>query len=105
MVYGHPLLTSIMGSVPTLRQVLKPSERPAIWSRYSAPDMPVDAGYNMSLESYYLGENIGWEHKSYCTTQETLSEQLVEGIPEEGVFTESYKLGGYNLLLGVKRLT
>jgi isoleucyl-tRNA synthetase len=37
--------------------------------------------------------------------QETLSEQLVEGIPEEGVYTEKYKLDGYDLLLGVKRLT
>ena len=36
--------------------------------------------------------------------QETLSEQLVEGVPEEGAFTESYKLGGYKLLLGVKKL-
>jgi isoleucyl-tRNA synthetase len=37
--------------------------------------------------------------------QETLSHQLVEGVPEQGVFTEGYKLGGYNILLGVKRLT
>ena len=29
---------------------------------------------------------------------------LVEGIPEQGVFTGSYKLGGYDILLGVKRL-
>jgi hypothetical protein len=36
--------------------------------------------------------------------QETLSRKLVEGVPEEGVFTESYKLGGYEILLGVKRL-
>jgi len=36
--------------------------------------------------------------------QETLSRQLIEGVPGEGVFTESYKLGGYDILLGVKRL-
>ena len=36
--------------------------------------------------------------------QETLSRQLVEGVPEEGVFTESYKLGGHDILLEVKRL-
>ncbi|MFC2034948.1 isoleucine--tRNA ligase [Chloroflexota bacterium] len=36
--------------------------------------------------------------------QETLSRRLVEGIPEQGVFTASYKLGGYNILLGVQRL-
>lgn len=37
--------------------------------------------------------------------QETLSEQLVEGVGGEGVFVESYKLGGYSLSLGVKKLT
>ena len=36
--------------------------------------------------------------------QETLSRQFVEGVPEQGVFTESYRLGGYDILLGVKRL-
>lgn len=36
--------------------------------------------------------------------QETLSQQLDEGVPEEGVFKESYKLGGYQVLLGVKKL-
>ena len=35
--------------------------------------------------------------------QETLSRQLVEGVPREGVFTESHKLGGYDILLGVRR--
>jgi len=36
--------------------------------------------------------------------QETLSRELVQGAPEEDVFTESYKLGGHEVLLGVKRL-
>jgi len=36
--------------------------------------------------------------------QETLSHQLVEGVKEQGVFTENYKLSGYEILLGVKRL-
>lgn len=36
--------------------------------------------------------------------QETLSRQLVEGVPSQGVFTESYKLGGYDILLAVRRL-
>ncbi|GAI08422.1 unnamed protein product, partial [marine sediment metagenome] len=35
--------------------------------------------------------------------QETLSRQLVEGIPEQGVFSESYKLGDHDILLGVKK--
>jgi len=36
--------------------------------------------------------------------QETLSRELVEGVPEEGVFTERHKLSGYDIALGVKRL-
>jgi len=36
--------------------------------------------------------------------QETLSQQLIEGVPKQDVFTESYKLGGYDVLLGVKKL-
>ena len=36
--------------------------------------------------------------------QETLSRQLVEGVPEEGAYTERHKLGDHEILLGVKRL-
>jgi len=36
--------------------------------------------------------------------QETLSRELVEGVPEENAFTESYKLSGYEIRLGVKRV-
>jgi len=36
--------------------------------------------------------------------QETLSRQLIEGVPGEGAFTESFKLGGYDILLGVKKI-
>jgi len=36
--------------------------------------------------------------------QETLSRQLIEGLPEEVDFKESYKLSGYQVTLGVKRL-
>jgi len=36
--------------------------------------------------------------------QETLSRQLVEGVPEESAYTESHKLGDHEILLGVKRL-
>jgi len=36
--------------------------------------------------------------------QETLSRELVERVPEESSYTESYKLGGHEILLGVKRL-
>jgi isoleucyl-tRNA synthetase len=37
--------------------------------------------------------------------QETLSERLVDGAPEEGAYTESFKLEGHELLVGVKKLT
>ncbi len=37
--------------------------------------------------------------------QETLSEQLVDGAPGKKAYTESFKLEGHELLLGVKRLT
>jgi len=36
--------------------------------------------------------------------QETLSREIVQGIPEEGIFTESYKLDGNDIRLGVKKL-
>ncbi len=36
--------------------------------------------------------------------QETLSERLVEGAPEEGAHTESFKLDGHELSVGVKKL-
>jgi isoleucyl-tRNA synthetase len=37
--------------------------------------------------------------------QETLSERLLEGVPREEVYTESFKLDGHQVLLGVKKLT
>jgi isoleucyl-tRNA synthetase len=36
--------------------------------------------------------------------RETLSWELIQASPAEGVFTESYKLDGYDILLGVARL-
>ena len=35
--------------------------------------------------------------------QETLSRQLLEGAPDEGAFTESYKLAAHEVRLGVKK--
>jgi len=67
------------------------------------------AGFNIAdyITTYYHGEayvkGVMDEFADYIK-QETLSRQLVEGVPEEGVFTESYKLSGYDILLGVKRL-
>ncbi|MBA7706493.1 Isoleucine--tRNA ligase [subsurface metagenome] len=66
------------------------------------------AGFDITdhIVTFYQGEayvkQVMKDFAEYIK-QETLSEQLVEGAPGEGVFTESYKLGGYDLLLGVKK--
>lgn len=63
------------GSVPTLRQVLKPSERPAIWQRY---DSPVDGkvkGYDMSLNAYDLTDQVGWKYNEYCSRLDSTIEE------------------------------
>jgi len=69
------------------------------------------AGFDIAdhIDTYYQGDDYIREVMKNKTLadyirQETLSRQLVEGVPKQGVFTESYKLGGYNILLGVKRL-
>jgi isoleucyl-tRNA synthetase len=36
--------------------------------------------------------------------QETLSKELVEGAPGTGAFSESHKLSGHEIRLGVRRL-
>jgi len=66
------------------------------------------AGFDIAdyITTYYQGEayirQVMEDFADYIK-QETLSRQLIEGVPEEGVFTESYKLGGYDILLGVKK--
>lgn len=66
------------------------------------------AGFDIAdyIITYYQGEayirQVMADFSNYIK-QETLSRQLTEGVPEEGVFTESHKLGGYDILLGVKR--
>jgi len=68
------------------------------------------AGFDIAdhIITYYQGDaymkQVIEDFADYIK-QETLSRELVEGVPQEGVFTESYKLGGYDILLGVKRLT
>ena len=67
------------------------------------------AGFDIAdyITTYYQGDayirQIMEDFADYIK-QETLSRKLVEGVPEEGAFTESHKLGGYEILLGVKRL-
>jgi len=67
------------------------------------------AGFDIAdhIITYYQGEAyIGQVMADFTDyiKQETLSRELVEGVPEEGVFTESHKLSGYDIALGVKRL-
>jgi isoleucyl-tRNA synthetase len=67
------------------------------------------AGFNIAdyIVTYYEGEaymkQVVEKFADYIK-QETLSRELVEGVPGEGVYTESHQLGGYDILLGVKRL-
>jgi isoleucyl-tRNA synthetase len=69
------------------------------------------AGFDIAdhIITYYQGEDyirgvmVNADTAGYIK-QETLSTELVEGIPEKTDLTESYKLGDYDILLGVKRL-
>jgi len=67
------------------------------------------AGFDIAdhIITYYQGEAyIGQVVADFAgyIKQETLSKELVNGVPQEGVFTESHKLSGYEISLGVKRL-
>jgi mono/diheme cytochrome c family protein len=59
------------GSVPTLRQVLKPEERPTIWRRYDSPVAGNVKGYDMSLQAYDLTDQVGWKYDEYCSRQDS----------------------------------
>jgi isoleucyl-tRNA synthetase len=68
------------------------------------------AGFDIAdhIITYYEGDaylkQVMTDFADYIR-QETLSERIIEGTPEEGAFVESYKLSGGALTLGVKRLT
>ena len=69
------------------------------------------AGFDIAdhIDTYYQGDDYVREVMKNKTLadyikQETLSQQLVEGLPEKVDFKETYKLSGHNVLLGVKRL-
>jgi isoleucyl-tRNA synthetase len=67
------------------------------------------AGFDIAdhITTYYQGEayirQVMADFADYIK-QETLSQKLVEGVPQEGVFSERHKLSGYEVVLGVKRL-
>jgi len=68
------------------------------------------AGFEIAdhINTYYQGDeyikSVVTDSADYIK-QETLSEQLVDGAPEEGAYTESFKLEGHELLVGVKKLS
>ena len=67
------------------------------------------AGFDIAdhITTYYQGDThireVMESFGSYIK-QETLSRELNYGVPKEGAFTESYKLSGHEILLGVRRL-
>jgi isoleucyl-tRNA synthetase len=69
------------------------------------------AGFDIAdhIETYYEGdEYIGQVMTEAALAdyikQETLSRQLVEGVPEGVDYSENFKLSGYQVTLGVKKL-
>jgi len=67
------------------------------------------AGFDIAdyITTYYQGDTYirqVMENFADYIKQETLSRGLAEGVPEQGVFTESHKLGDHNILLAVTRL-
>ena len=73
-------------------------------------NMRRSAGFEIAdhIITYYQGDEyvrrVMADFAGYIK-QETLSEQLIDGVPKEGVYTENFKLDGHELLLGVKRLS
>jgi isoleucyl-tRNA synthetase len=70
------------------------------------------AGFDIAdhIVTYYQGDDYIREIMTDKTLaeyikQETLSKELIDGAPEEGAFSERQKISGYDILLGVKKLT
>ena len=67
------------------------------------------AGFDIAdhIVTYYQGDDyikqVMRDFADYIK-QETLSRELVDGVPEKGAFTESHNLSGHEITLGVKRL-
>jgi isoleucyl-tRNA synthetase len=67
------------------------------------------AGFDIAdhIITYYQGDDyirqVMADFADYIK-QETLSQNLVEGVPDKDVFSQSHKLSGYEITLGVKRL-
>jgi len=67
------------------------------------------AGFDIAdrIVTYYQGGayiSQAMEDFADYIKRETLSLELVDGVPPEGAFTESHRLGDYDIMLAVKRL-
>jgi hypothetical protein len=57
--------------------------------------------------TYYQGDaslDDMMEHFAAYVKQETLSDELVPGLPEDGIHAEEQRLGGTSVKLAVKRV-
>jgi len=66
------------------------------------------AGFDIAdrIVTYYQGGgDVGKVMEDFADyiKQETLSLELIEGVPAEDAFADTFKLGGYEISLGVKR--
>ena len=107
----------VVVSEPTCNTAIDPSLSPELKAEGMVREivhrlqiMRRSAGFDIAdyIVTYYQGEayvrQVMEDFADYIK-QETLSRQLVEGVPQEGAFTESHKLGGYDILLGVRKAT
>ena len=69
------------------------------------------AGFDIAdyITTYYHGDDyiqqvMADKDLADYIRRETLSRELIEHIPGEDVFTERYRLGGHDILLGVTKL-
>jgi isoleucyl-tRNA synthetase len=66
------------------------------------------AGFDIAdyITTYYQGgpttQRVMLKYGDYIK-QETLSRDLIEGIPDEGIYAESHRIAGEEVALGVKR--
>jgi len=73
--------------------------------------MRKSAGFEIAdyINTYYQGDDYVKQvmtdtNLAGYVKQETLSRSLIDSQPEVGVYTESFKLSGHTILLGVKKL-
>lgn len=77
------------GSVPTVWDVLKPSDRPDVWRRQRVPESEAapttgDRGFDTDLTRAYDYEKLGWKYERLtCTQTGTNPNELSCNIPQQ----------------------